>query len=338
MSKPTISDIARALNITPSTVSRALSGNPRVSPATRAIVEKKAQEIGYERNVLASSLRRGVTDTVGLVIPRVNRQFFSNVISGVEAVLNPAGYNLIISQSHERRDDERRAVQTLLHNQVAGILISHSLETVDPVAFAQMFSSADDVTIVQLDRAFKGVGDVAVVNDNYNGAKIATQHLIESGYKHIGHLGGDLNSNVYAERRAGFVDAMNDAGLEIEESLMFEDSITRDKGFYNAAKAIEHGCDALYCAGDYAALGVIEYARIRGVSIPQQLGVVGTANETFADIVTPPLTSLEQNAFEIGSKAAQAFLMIKQGRKLEENTINVAMRLIVRDSSRKKTE
>lgn len=335
MSKPTISDIAKALNITPSTVSRALAGNQRVSEQTRALVEKKAQELGYERNVLASSLRRGCTDTVGLVVPRVNRLFFSNVISGAEAVLNPAGFNLIISQSHERRDDERRAVQTLLRNQVAGVLISHSLETNDPVGFAQMFSN-DDVTLVQFDRAFPGLGHAQVVNDNYAGAKAATTHLIECGYKRIGHLGGDMTSNVYAERRQGFIDAMNEAGMEIDEALLFDNCITRDKGFYNAAKALSHGCDALYCAGDYAALGVVEYARIQGVAIPDRLGVVGTANETFADVVTPSLSSLEQNAFEMGSRAAQVFLDIRQGRPLESNLITVPMKLVVRESSQRK--
>lgn len=332
MSKPTISDIAKALNITPSTVSRALAGNPRVSEQTRALVMRKAEELGYERNILASSLRKGSTDTVGLVVPRINRLFFSNLISGAEAILNPAGFNLIISQSHERRDDERRAVQTLLRNQVAGVLISHSLETVDPVAFAQMFEGSD-VTLVQFDRTFPGVGDMEITNDNYAGAKNATKHLIERGYKQIGHLGGDISSNVYSERRKGFEDAMREAGLPVDESLMFEDSITRDKGFYNAAKALERGCDALYCAGDYAALGVIEYARVKGVKIPDDLGVVGTANETFADVVTPSLTTLEQNAFEMGSKAAQAFLDIKQGRGVADRRISIPMKLMIRDSS-----
>ncbi|MGN0028748.1 MAG: LacI family DNA-binding transcriptional regulator [Marinilabiliaceae bacterium] len=335
MSKPTISDIAKALNITPSTVSRALAGNPRVSEQTRQLVTRKAEELGYERNILASSLRKGSTDTVGLVVPRINRLFFSNVISGAEAILNPAGFNLIITQSHDRRDDERRAVQTLLRNQVSGILISHSLETVDAAAFAQMFEGSN-VALVQFDRTFPGVGDVEVTNDNYSGAYNATKHLIEHGYRRIGHLGGDTSSNVYVERRRGFEDAMREAGMEIDETLMFEDSITRDKGFYNAAKALERGCDALYCAGDYAALGVVEYARVKCVKIPDEFGVVGTANEPFADVVTPSLSTLEQNAFDMGSKAAQAFLSIKQGHSVTEREISIPMKLIVRDSSLKK--
>ena len=332
MSKPTISDIARELGITPSTVSRALAGSPRVKEQTRILVEKKAAELGYERNVLASSLRKGSVDSVGLVVPRVNRLFFSNVISGVEAVLNPAGYSLIIIQSHERKEDEKRAIMTLLRNQVSGILISHAIDSTDSEAFTRLFDG--NVTLVQFDRVFGGVGDVEVVNDNYGGAYVATEHLIKAGYTKIGHLAGDTTSNVYSERRRGYADALRDAGRQVDEKIVFDDSITRDKGFYNMAKALDAGCDALYCAGDYAALGVVEYARHNKIDIPGRFGVVGTANENFADVMVPALTTLEQNAFEMGQKAAQSFLDIKHGLVLPDRHIVLPMKLIVRDTSR----
>ena len=333
MAKPTINDIAKALGITPSTVSRALAGNTRVSATTRALIEKKAAEIGYERNMLASSLRKGVTDTVGMIVPRINRQFFSNVISGAEAILNPAGYNLIICQSHERREDEKRAIATLLRNQVAGVIVSHSLETVSPDSFKEITEAG--LALVQFDRVFPDLESVKVSNDNFAGAYLATKHLIKSGYKRIGHLAGDTISNVYNDRMNGYRSALADAGLQIDESIIFNDSITRDKGFYNMAKALDHGCDALYCAGDYAALGVLEYARHNNINIPNDFGVVGTANENFAELLTPALTTLEQNAFDMGNRAAQAFLDIKAGKVTQEASITVPMRLIVRDSSTK---
>ncbi|MBQ3636071.1 MAG: LacI family DNA-binding transcriptional regulator [Bacteroidales bacterium] len=335
MPKPTITDIAKALDITASTVSRALAGSPKVSQATRMLVERKAAEMGYERNVLASSLRRGVTDTVGMVVPRVNRQFFSNIISGAEAVLNPAGYNLIISQSHEHSEDERRAIQTLLRNQVSGILISHSIETKDAEAFKDMLASTG-VTVIQFDRAFEGIGDLCVVNDNFECARSATRHLIESGYERIGYMGGDESSNVYVDRKAGYMAAMREAGLEVNDDYMFSNCITRDKGFYNAAKAVERGCGALYCAGDYAALGVIEYARDKGIKIPEDFGVVGTANENFTDVVYPSLSSVEQNSTEMGTAVAKAFLDIKSGKALNTDKIIIPTRLIVRDSSKRR--
>ncbi len=331
MARPTINDIAKALNITPSTVSRALAGNTRVSAATRMLIEQKARELGYERNVLASSLRKGSTDTVGMIVPRVNRQFFSNIISGAEAILNPAGYNLIICQSHERREDERRAIMTLMRNQVSGIIISHSLETLTDETLKEVIDSG--LALVQFDRVFDSLGGASVVNDNFSGAYVATKHLVKSGYKRIGHLGGDSQSNVYADRLNGYKAALADCGLEVDESIIFSDSITRDKGFYNMAQALEHQCDALYCAGDYAALGVLEYARHNNINIPLDFGVVGTANENFAELLTPSLTTLEQNAFIIGNRAAQAFLDIKNKKVDAEGSFVVPMRLIVRDSS-----
>lgn len=333
MARPTINDIAKALNITPSTVSRALAGNTRVSAATRELISRTAAEMGYERNLLASSLRKGSTDTVGMIVPRINRQFFSNVISGAEAILNPAGYNLIICQSHERQEDEKRAIMTLMRNQVAGIIMSHSLETTDSKSLADITKSG--LALVQFDRAFRDIEGASVTNDNFTGAYQATAHLIKSGYKRIGHLGGDLLSNVYTDRMEGYKKALADNGIEIDESIIFNDSITRDKGFYNMAKALQAGCDALYCSGDYAALGVIEYARHNNIDIPNEFGVIGTANENFAELLTPALTTLEQNAFDMGNRAAQAFLDIKQGKSDAELKIEIPMRLIVRDSSRK---
>ncbi len=331
MARPTINDIAKALNITPSTVSRALAGNTRVSAATRQLIEQKAQELGYERNVLASSLRKGSTDTVGMIVPRVNRQFFSNIISGAEAILNPAGYNLIIAQSHERREDERRAIMAMMRNQVSGIIISHSLETTSDELLQDVLRSG--LALVQFDRAFSSVGGASVVNDNFSGAYVATKHLVKSGYKRIGHLAGDAQSNVYVERLNGYKSALSDCGIEIDESIIYADSITRDKGFYYMAQALEHQCDALYCAGDYAALGVLEYARHNNISIPNDFGVVGTANENFAELLTPSLTTLEQNAFVMGNRVAQAFLDIKNKKVDSEGSFVIPMRLIVRDSS-----
>lgn len=333
MARPTINDIAKALNITPSTVSRALAGNTRVSAATRELINRTAAEMGYERNLLASSLRKGSTDTVGMIVPRINRQFFSNVISGAEAILNPAGYNLIICQSHERLEDEKKAIMTLMRNQVAGIIISHSLEATDSKAVADIVKSG--LVLVQFDRAYNGLEGISVTNDNFAGAYQATAHLAKSGYKRIGHLAGDILSNVYTDRMEGYKKALQDNGMEIDESIIYTDSITRDKGFYNMAKALQAGCDALYCAGDYAALGVIEYARHNNIKIPDEFGVVGTANENFAELLSPALTTIEQNAFDMGNRAAQAFLDQKHGKVEGESKIVIPMRLIVRESSRK---
>ena len=122
MKKITINDIAKRLGTTPSTVSRALADNKRVSLKTRELVKKVAKEMGYQPNLMAASLRKGKSDLIGMIVPRINRHFFSNVISGVEEVLNPEGYSLLIMQSQERVEVEAKAVDSLLRNRVAGII------------------------------------------------------------------------------------------------------------------------------------------------------------------------------------------------------------------------
>ncbi|MDO4461226.1 MAG: LacI family DNA-binding transcriptional regulator [Bacteroidia bacterium] len=332
--RPTIVDIARELNLHPSTVSRALTGQGRVGQETKDLVFKKAVELGYNCNQVASSLRKGITDTVGIVVPLINRSFFSNVISGAESVLNPAGYNLVVCQTHDRKEDEIRVIRNLLRNQVAGMLVSHSLETTSPELLQRV--STNGVVLVQFDRAFEDLdGTTCVVNDNFYGAYVATKHMIESGYKRIGHLGGEFSSNIYADRLAGYRKALEEAGMEFDETIIYTNSITRDKGFYNMAKALDKGCDALYCAGDYAALGVMEYARHNNIKIPDDFGVVGTANETFAELINPSLTSVEQNARDMGIQAAEAFLAMREDKAPTNKKIVVPMKLIVRESAKR---
>ncbi len=158
MRKATITDIAKELNLTPSTVSRALNGSSLVKQETKEAVEAKAKDMGYVRNVMASNLRKGVAQTVGIIVPRINRQFFSNVISGAESVLNDAGYNVLICQTEERYEKEVYAIDTLLWNQVAGILISHSIETSDTSHLSKALNS--NVRLVQFDRVFYNIPDV----------------------------------------------------------------------------------------------------------------------------------------------------------------------------------
>lgn len=334
MTRPTINDIAKALGITPSTVSRALAGNTRVSTSTRLLVERKAAELGYERNILASSLRKGVSDTVGMIVPRINRQFFSNAISGAEAILNPAGYNLLICQSHERLEDEKKALQTLTQNQVAGIIMSHSLESVNSNHVREVVRN--NIKLIQFDRVFSDLSGAQIINDNFTGAFLATKHLIKNGYKRIGTLTGGLASAAYRERLQGYKSALESEGFHIDNDIIFPDTVVRDLGFDKTNIAIERGCDALYCAGDYAALGALECARSKALNVPADFGIVGTANENFTELMTPSISTLELNAFDMGNHAAQAFLDMIASEHASPISVTIPMRLIIRQTSVRK--
>jgi len=181
------------------------------------------------------------------------------------------------------------------------------------------------IPLVQFDRVFSELPGAKVVSDNFEGAYAATKHLIEQGYRHIGTLAGYMNSEAYAARLEGWRQALRDGGLP--EGEVYYDTIVRETGYEAGLKAIDAGCDALYSAGDFSALGAVEAARSRGLRIPEDFGIVGTANETFTSLMTPSMSSLALNPFEMGRQAAQAFLEGADGVRV------VPMELKVRDSS-----
>ena len=326
----TISDIAAALGVTPSTVSRALSGSPRVKEETRLAVEEMAARMGYERNIVASNLRKGRSDIVGIIVPRIHREFFSNCIGGAESILEAAGYCVLICQTHERFDAEVKALRTLRNNQVAGVLMSHAIGSDNGGHIREALD--DRIPLVQFDRVFSDLPGAKVVNNNFQGAYEATKQLVDQGYRHIGTLAGYMNSEAYAARLDGFRQALWDSGMEVDESIVYYDTIVRETGFDACLKALDAGCDALYSAGDFSALGAIEAARSRGLRIPEDFGIVGTANESFTALMSPSMSSLALNPFEMGRQAAQAFL------SGEEGTIVVPMELKIRESSTRKEQ
>lgn len=330
MTKPTIVDIADALGITPSTVSRALAGNPNVKESTRKSVLQKADELGYQRNVIASSFRKGVTNTIGVVVPRIDREFFSKIIGAAEFRLNAAGYSVVICQTREKAANERKALKMLSSIRVAGIMISHSSEAGTEDALVEALSGG--AKLVQFDRVYAGLPGSTVENDDFNGAYAATKHLIDNGYKRIGAINGLQSTIAYQNRYKGYLAALADSGIPSDGSIVFPDSIVRENGFTSAGLAIDRGCDALYCTGDFSAFGAMECALSRGLRIPEDFGIVGTANEGFTALVTPSLSSVDQHADELGDKAARAMLNLLNGREEPEHII-VGVTFIPRHSS-----
>lgn len=322
----TITDIANALGITPSTVSRALAGNPRVKEETRIAVEKMARKLGYERNVVAANLRKGKSHIVGIVVPRIHREFFSNVIGGAEAVLNQAGYNVLICQTMESLEAEIKALKTLRNYRVAGVLLSHAIVDTNSNHVKEIL---EDTPLVQYDRVFADLPGAKIVGANCEGAFQATMHLIEQGYKRIGTIAGYMTSQAYVERLAGYRLALESAGMPFDSSIVYENAIVRETGYEAGLKAIEAGCDALYSAGAFSALGALDAAKEKGIRVPEDFGIVGTANEGFTALLTPSLSTLNQHPYEMGETAARAFL---EGSR---ETQVIPMELIVRQSSKK---
>lgn len=322
----TITDIANALGITPSTVSRALAGNTRVKEETRIAVEKMAKLLGYERNVVAANLRKGQSHIVGIVVPRIHREFFSNVIGGAERVLNQAGYNVLICQTLESVEAEVKALKTLKNYRVAGVLLSHAIDALNGNHVKEIL---EDTPLVQFDRVFPDLPGAKIVGANCEGAFQATMHLIQAGYKRIGTIAGFMTSQAYVERLAGYRLALESAGLPFDPAIVYENAIVRETGYEAGLKAIGAGCDALYSAGAFSALGAIDAIKEKGIRVPEDFGVVATSNEGFTSLMSPALSTLNQHPFEMGETAARAFL---EGSR---ETQVIPMELIVRQSSKK---
>ncbi len=315
----TIHDIARDLGISASTVSRALSNNPRISAATRDLVQKSAASAGYQPNVMASSLRKGKGNTVGVIVPNINRSFFSNIIVGIEEKLRLAGFNLMICQSNESLAKEKEALQTLMSARVDGIIMSLSMETTAYDHLEQLLDSG--TRMVFFDRVPETLAIDSVVIDDHAAAMKITQKLLEQGYRHPAHIGGSIKINVYHQRKSGYLKALNAHGIPIIHSHIVETGMTREGGRQAFRKMMQSDPrpDAFVCAGDLAAHGVLLEALEQNYRIPEQVAVSGFANEEFTPHITPPLTSVDQKGIQIGMQAARLFLeqkVTKSGTKV----------------------
>jgi LacI family transcriptional regulator len=331
----TIHDIARDLNISASTVSRALNDNPRISKATKEKIKAKALEMGYQPNTIASNLRNQKSNTIGIVVPLINRHFFSTFISGVEDVAFAAGYNVIISQSNDLLEKEKQIVHSLFSNRVDGLIASLSMQTNEFDHF-QLFSKKQ-IPIVFFDRVVPELEAHKIVVDDFKVGFKATEHLIQQGYKRIAHLAGPTVLHTYRDRMAGYRSALEKNNIAIDENLVIYSRLTRIDG-QDAIKrllALPQPPDAVFCGNDTSALSMMVYLKKIGIRIPEEFGLIGFSDEPFSEVVTPSISTLKQPAFEMGVKAAELLIQeIESKNRLGEHlTITMPTELIKRESS-----
>lgn len=334
----TIHTIAAKLNMSASTVSRSLSGNSRISQKTRDLVSATAFEMGYKPNHLASNLRKGKANLIGVIIPRINRHFFSHAIAGMETITNPAGYNLMICQTNEDAESEIKSMQTLINNRADGIIMSISNGTRNDEHI--LAALAAKVPVVLFDRVLKSLNIDHVINDNFQGAYEATKHLIDQGYKKIIHFAGPLHINVYEDRCNGYRKAMDEAELTVSSEMIFENVLTRIKGEEIMQKLVQNNeiPEAIFSASDYSALGALLVIKKAGIKVPEQMGICGFANEPFTELTEPAISTLEQYSEEIGKSSARMLIeRIEQGvGNGPSSSMSFKPRLIIRDSSKRK--
>jgi LacI family transcriptional regulator len=332
--KVTIYDIAKKLNITAATVSRALNNNLKISQATRDLVLETASQMNYKQNKLAKALRSGKSNNVGVIVPRIDSNFFASVIRGIEEQLHPEGYHVIICQTHEDEKREIENINTLLNAQVDGILMSISNASKETESVIKRVIS-NKVPLIFFDRKLN-LNDVSsVIINDFEGGYRATNHLIQQGCTKIAHLAGDQSLEIYQNRFKGYKQALLDNKISFKEEYVLRTKSNVDAGI-NATKILlqlENPPDAIFSSSDFAGLGAIQELKEQGIAIPKDFCIVGFGNEPFTKFMELSISTINQFPMEMGKIAANVFLDHSNKIGSNERKIVLTPELILRKSS-----
>jgi LacI family transcriptional regulator len=337
----TIKDIAKALNISTSTVSRALRGSYEINPETKRLVMEYAERMNYRPNPIALSLKENRSRSIGIIVPEIANNFFSQAINGIESIAYNRGYHVVISQSHESPEREIVNTQHLAQRRVDGILASISSNSIDFEHFNEL--QVKGLPIVFFDRVPQEIITHKVIADNFLGAYQATAHLIQQGYKRIAHLTSAASLSITKERLEGYKKALSDNNIAVEESYIkyckhggkVEEEV---KSVVQELLQHPNRPDALFTASDRITTVAISTIRKENLIIPNDIAFVGFTNLVTAHLLNPSLSAVVQPAFEIGQLATELLIDLiekpKNQRKIDTQKLDT--KLIIRESSIKK--
>lgn len=338
--KITIYDIAKRLNITAATVSRALNNNPKIKESTRKLVMETAASMNYKQNRLALALQSGRSNNIGVIVPRIDSNFFASVIRGIEEELHPHGFQVIICQTHEDPKRENENLHTLLDAQVDGILMSVTdVTNENDAAFRHIVTN--NVPLIFFDRKKDISGVSSVTIDDFKGGYETTKHLINQGCKCIAHFSGDQSLEIFKNRFLGYKQALLDNGLPFDEKYVIQSKSSVDAGKEALTTLMQYDTppDAIFSSSDFAALGAIQELKAREINIPTDFCVAGFSNEPFTKFMELSITSVDQSPLEMGKMAARVFLeqMDKTDKIMIEKKVVLKPELHIRKSSARTT-
>jgi len=333
----TIYDLAKALEISVSYVSKTLNGHPSISESMKAKVQHKVKEMGYIHNSNAANLRRGKSKTIGVIVPHINKGIFSEAISGIEEACAEHHHSLIICQSHESYVNECKAIDLLVRQNVDCILISVSAQTISADYLHQVRESKIDV--VQFDRYIEGLDCFRVVNNDMEVSCQIVNGLLANGYNRIAFLGGPEHSMIYRLREQGYQNGLQQNGMVVSEELILRDVLQKQSAF-DAVMGLLKGPkppDSFVVVADHQALVVMDVVNELGLAVPQHIGVVGFANEIYTGLIKPSLSSVDQKSRQLGRRAANVYFEELINNKTESipSEIIVEAEILWRDSSKK---
>jgi LacI family transcriptional regulator len=331
----TIYDLAKILALSPATVSRALNDHPAINVKTKTLIAEKAAELGYRSNTFASHLRTRKTNTLGVIVPRLNSNFMSTVLAGMEEVANNVGYNLLISQSLESEVKERANAKTMFNSRVDGLLVSVAYDTDSFEHFSAFINR--NIPVLFFDRILPHIQCGAVVIDNEQAGYNATRHLLDEGCRRIMHVTGDLRRNVYADRFAGFKRALSEAGIPADDTFIMSTDLSQEAGRDVAERVDQMDVkpDALFIVNDLCAVICMQALQEKGYKIPQDIAVVGFNNDPVSQVITPQLTTVFYPGYQMGKTAMTTIIGQLNGAKATDDMEPIILRseLIIRRSS-----
>lgn len=335
MKHNTLTDIAKKLKISPSTVSRALNNHPDISEETKVRVKELAEKLHYAPNPIAQSLKNNKTSTIGILVPEIKHDFFSSAISGIEEVAYQSGYTIILSQSNESFEREVVNTNALMNHRVAGIIVSISQSTKNGDHFQLLLDR--NIPLVFFDRVCDDINANKVVIDDESSALSAVKYLLDNGYKKIAHFAGPKELDICKKRLRGYKSALENAGINFNPDLVLYGGLQESDGYKLMEELINKNLipDSIFCVNDPVAIGAFQKIKEAGLKIPEDIGIVGFSNNKITSLVDPQITTVDQPSFEMGKKAAELLIeMIESPGKMKTpKTVVLNTKLIVRGST-----
>ncbi|RDC56942.1 LacI family transcriptional regulator [Pedobacter chinensis] len=335
----TIYDLAERLNVSATTVSRGLQDHPAINKKTKKRIFDLAAELGYRSNKFASNLRKQKTNTIGVIVPRLNSLFMSSVLSGIEKIVNNAGYNLIISQSFEHESKEKTNTTTMFNSRVDGLIVSLASDTEDLSHFDTFIRK--NIPIIFFDRVAESIQSTKVLIDNFKAGYKATEHLIQQGCKKILHITGNPSRNVYKDRFEGYKKALNDHHIEFDPALYISNDLTEQAiqdALVNDVLKRDTLPDGLFVTNDSSAAFALTIFKEAGLRIPEDIAIVGFNNDLISKVTEPAITTINYPGNEMGESIARILInhLDGEGDLSFTSTVLLNTELIVRGSSQRK--
>jgi LacI family transcriptional regulator len=331
---PTLKDIAQRLNVSISTVSRAIRNSPDVKPETKKSILALVEEFNYQPNQLALSLRNKQTHTIGVLVPNLD-YVLSMMVRGIDEIALESGYTVMICQSNESYGREILNTRRLLDSLVDGFIISVSSETKTFEHFKKI--QEKNIPMVLFDRVTPELKVPSVRIDNEGGGFQATEHLIEQGYKRIAILAGPENLGISNRRMDGYLNALRKHNIKIDESLIFHCDFNQDYAFFATQEllSMKKKPDAIFTISDRLAIGAMLAIKQKGLNMPHDIGLVGFNDEPILNILSPTISSVEMPSFELGKLAAKLFIEALHNIDDDMSSIEKVLKtkLFVRESS-----